>query len=162
MSPQYVVHRGGAALWPENSLLAFRNAIALGSRMLECDVHGTADGGVAVIHDASLDRTTDARGPVGDRTVAELRGVRLRGPDGRLTDEWVPTLDEALALAAPAGITFLVEIKSPGVPVSYERRGAGFRVVPGPRYAGLEQRVDRKSTRLNSSHRSLSRMPSSA
>ena len=58
----YVAHRGGAAQWPENSLTAFRNAIAMGARVLEMDVHLTADGAVAVIHDATLDRTTSSRG----------------------------------------------------------------------------------------------------
>ncbi len=141
MSPRFVAHRGGAALWPENSLLAFRSAIALGAGLLELDVHGTADGGVAVIHDPVLDRTTDARGPVGDRTLTELRRARLRGPDGRLTGEWVPAFDEVLALAAPAGVTLLIEIKTPGPAVAYERGDAGFRAVPGPRYEGLERRV---------------------
>lgn len=138
---RYVVHRGGAAQWPENSLLAFGNAIALGARILELDVHGTVDGAVAVIHDATLERTTDSAGPVGERTVAELRRARLRGPDGLLTGEHVPTLDEVLALAAPTGVTLLVEIKTPGPAVRYERRGAGIVAVPGPRYVGLERRV---------------------
>src|SRR2546422_80103 len=101
--PRFVVHRGGAALWPENSLLAFRNAIALGARLLEFDVHRTADAEAAVIHDPTLDRTTNGSGPVAARTAAELRGVRLKGLDGALTDEWVPTIDEVLALAGPAG-----------------------------------------------------------
>ena len=56
MPTRYVAHRGGAAQWPENSLTAFRNAIALGARVLELDVHLTADGVVAVIHDPTLDR----------------------------------------------------------------------------------------------------------
>src|SRR5204863_5510189 len=80
---RYVVHRGGAALWPENTLLAFRNAIALGARTLEFDVHGTADGDVAVIHDPTVDRTTNGVGAVGRLTVAELRGLRARTREGR-------------------------------------------------------------------------------
>jgi len=51
-------HRGGAGLWPENSLLAFRSAIALGVDFLEFDLHLTADGEVIVLHDPTLDRTT--------------------------------------------------------------------------------------------------------
>src|SRR5512145_178720 len=141
MAPRYVVHRGGAALWPENSLLAFRNALTLGARLLELDVHLTADGEVAVIHDATLDRTTDGSGPVAARTTGDLRRLRLRGPGGALTEEWVPTLREVLALAAPAGVTLLIEIKTPGAAVGYERRGAGVLAVPGPRYAGLEKKV---------------------
>ena len=63
MPTRYVAHRGGAAQWPENSLTAFRKAIALGARVLELDVHLTADGVVAVIHDPTLDRTTSRHRP---------------------------------------------------------------------------------------------------
>lgn len=131
-------HRGGAGLWPENSLLAFRNAIALGCDLLELDVHRTADGELAVIHDPTLDRTSDGTGVVASLAAAELRRARLRGPDGALTDEPVPLLDDVLALAAPARVELLVEVKGPaaGSGVRYERGGAP---VPGPRYEGLEE-----------------------
>jgi glycerophosphoryl diester phosphodiesterase len=123
MAPtRYVAHRGGAALWPENSLLAFKNAIAAGARLLEMDVHQAADGTVVVIHDPTLDRTTNGTGPVAAHTSAELRALRLRDTSGALTQEWVPTLAEVLALAAPVGVALLVEIKT-------------------PRYEGLEQRI---------------------
>ena len=56
-------HRGGAGLWPEASLGAFRNAIALGVEFLEFDLHLTADGEVVVLHDPTLERTTTARSP---------------------------------------------------------------------------------------------------
>jgi glycerophosphoryl diester phosphodiesterase len=111
--PRCAAHRGGAALWPENSLLAFRNAIALGCDLLELDVHRTADGELAVIHDPTLDRTADGAGTVAALTAAELRRVRLRGPDGTLTDERGPLLDDVLALAAPSRVGLLVEVKGP-------------------------------------------------
>ena len=121
-------HRGGAALWPENSLLAFESAIALGSDLLELDVHLTRDPAVVVIHDATLERTTDGRGPVASATAADLRRLRLRGPGATLTGEHVPTLDEVLAAAAdaPAPVGLLVEVKGPA---------------PGVRYEGLEELV---------------------
>jgi glycerophosphoryl diester phosphodiesterase len=140
---RFAAHRGGAALWPENSLLAFRQALALDSDLIEFDVHQTADGGLAVIHDPTLDRTTDATGPVAARTAAELRQARLRGPDRALTDERVPMLEEVLALVASSRTGLLVEVKGPvaGVGVRYERRGGRAAAVPGPRYAGLEERL---------------------
>lgn len=141
MPTRYVAHRGGAAQWPENSLTAFRNAVALGARMLELDVHLTRDGRVAVIHDATLDRTSSGTGPVAVCTADDLGRARLRGADGALTDDHVPTLDEVLALAAPAGVTLLVEVKTPGPAVRYERRGDRVSAVPGPRYERLEARV---------------------
>ncbi|HEU5193292.1 MAG TPA: glycerophosphodiester phosphodiesterase family protein [Methylomirabilota bacterium] len=141
MPTHYVAHRGGAAQWPENSLSAFRNAIAGGAQILECDVHLTADGEVAVMHDPTLDRTSSGTGPVARCTAADLKRARLRGPDGALTDDCVPTLREVLAIAAPAVLALLVEMKTPGPAVRYERRGAGFVAVPGPRYEGLERKV---------------------
>ncbi len=141
MPPRFVVHRGGAALGPENSLLAFRSAIAHGAELLELDVHRTLDGRAAVIHDTTLDRTSNGSGPVASRTAEELHRVRLRGADGRLTTEWVPLLDEVVALAAPHRVGLLVEIKTPSPPVRYERSETGVRLVAGERYEGLEREV---------------------
>ena len=138
MTTRLAAHRGGAALWPENSLRAFRESLALGADLVELDVHLTTDGALAVIHDATLRRTTDRRGRVRTRTAAELRRARLRGPDGRLTTEHMPMLDDVLALVAAAGRGVLVEVKAPG-------RGLGVRyfprsrIRPGARYHGLEE-----------------------
>src|SRR5205823_5346488 len=77
---RFAAHRGGAALWPENSLLAFRQALALESDLVEFDVHQTADGALVVIHDPTLDRTTDTTGPVAARSAAEVGRPRLKGP----------------------------------------------------------------------------------
>ena len=104
-------HRGGALLWPENSLLAFRNAVALGADFIEFDVHLSRDGEVVVIHDPTLDRTTTGAGPVKDRTVAELKAVRLKDRTGAVTEETVPTLDEVAAVAAHGKRRMLLEIK---------------------------------------------------
>jgi len=119
-------HRGGAALWPENSRLAFRNAVGLGADYLEFDVHLSRDGEVVVIHDPTLDRTTTGTGPVKDRTLAELRALRLRDRSGAVTDETVPTLDEVVTIAKSGGRRLLLEIKV----------DAGRT-----RYAGIEERV---------------------
>jgi len=121
-------HRGGAGLWPENSLLAFRSAIALGSDLLEFDVHLTRDRAVAVIHDATLERTTDGTGPVAAMTSADLRRLRLRGPGAALTAEPVPMLDDVLgaAAAAPRPVGLLVEVKESAT---------------GARYDGLEELI---------------------
>jgi glycerophosphoryl diester phosphodiesterase len=107
---QIASHRGGAFLWPENSALAFRQALALPAEQLELDVHLSADGVPMVIHDATLDRTTDAQGPVRARDRAALRAVRLRGTGG----ESLPTLAEAAALTRAAGRVLRLEIKADG------------------------------------------------
>ena len=139
--PMFVAHRGGAARWPENSLTAFRGAIANGARLLELDVHLMADGQVAVIHDPTLDRTSSGTGPLARCTAADLKRARLRGADGVLTEDCVPTLDEVLSVVAPAGVGLLVEIKTPGPAVTFERRGDRVERTPGARYEGLEKRV---------------------
>ncbi len=141
MAPRYVAHRGGAALWPENSLEAFRGAIALGARMLELDVHLTADGDAAVIHDPTLDRTTTGSGPVATHTAAELRRLRLKKRDGTLAADGVPMLEDVLTLAAPSAVMLLIEIKTPGSAVSYRWTAGAVQALPGERYLGLEQRV---------------------
>ena len=87
--PRIAAHRGGAALWPENSLAAFAGALALGVDLLEFDVHQSADGEVVVIHDPTLDRTTEGAGAVCAQPAATLRRLHLRDRDGALTDERV-------------------------------------------------------------------------
>ncbi|MFI5375033.1 MAG: glycerophosphodiester phosphodiesterase [Candidatus Rokuibacteriota bacterium] len=112
IAPLFAAHRGGAALWPENSLLAFGNALALGVDYLELDVHLSRDGQVMVIHDATLDRTTTGSGPVRDRTAAELGALLLKDRSGGVTAETVPTLDQVVALAAAGKRQMLLEIKT--------------------------------------------------
>jgi glycerophosphoryl diester phosphodiesterase len=85
----HIAHRGGAALAPENTLEAFRQAVERHrTDMLELDVQPSADGELVVCHDETLDRCTDATGPVGERTWAELSrvdaGFRFT-PDGGAT-----------------------------------------------------------------------------
>jgi glycerophosphoryl diester phosphodiesterase len=98
-------------LWPENSLLAYRNALALGVDLLETDVHLTADGEVIVLHDPTLERTTTGAGAVRDARRADLAPLRLRARDGSATEEPIPTLDQLLALLGPAKRELLLEIK---------------------------------------------------
>ncbi|HUE85327.1 MAG TPA: glycerophosphodiester phosphodiesterase [Vicinamibacterales bacterium] len=97
-------HRGGAKLAPENTMAAFENGLALGSDGLECDVHLSRDGVPVVIHDKTLERTTDAAGPVSARTAEELArvdaGYRFTALDGSLPFRHrgigVPTLETVL------------------------------------------------------------------
>jgi glycerophosphoryl diester phosphodiesterase len=141
-APRIAAHRGGAALWPENSLTAFAGALALGVDLLEFDVHQSADGEPVVIHDPTLDRTTEGTGAVCAQSAAALRRLRLRGRGGALTDERVPLLDDVLALASRAGAELLLEIKGPAFSVRYGRSASGaLETTPGPRYQGLEERV---------------------
>ena len=71
--PLVIAHRGGARLWPENTLYAFTHARDLGVDVLEMDLQVTADGVLVVMHDSTLDRTTDGTGPVNRLSLAELK-----------------------------------------------------------------------------------------
>jgi len=108
---QVAAHRGGAALWAENGLTAFRNALALGADYLELDTHLTADGEVMVIHDPTLDRTTTGRGAVSAVRLADLASVRLKARDGSVTADTVPTLAQVLDTLKPSTAQLLLEIK---------------------------------------------------
>jgi glycerophosphoryl diester phosphodiesterase len=109
--PLVAAHRGGAALWPENSLGAFRNALALGVDYVETDIHLTADGTVVLLHDPTLERTTTGSGAVRASTTADLARLRLKAGDGSVTDEPMPTLAQLLDLLKPTSVGLLLEIK---------------------------------------------------
>jgi len=93
-------HRGASGQAPENTLGALERAIALGADMAEVDLRLTADGRLALIHDATLERTTSGRGRVADHAMAELAGLDAGSwLDAAWRDQRVPELGEALALA---------------------------------------------------------------
>lgn len=85
--PLFFAHRGGSLLAPENTLPAFERGVACGADALELDIQTTRDGEIVVIHDATVDRTTDGVGPVAGYTLAELRrldaGYRFTRDGGR-------------------------------------------------------------------------------
>jgi glycerophosphoryl diester phosphodiesterase len=72
-SPLVIAHRGGMHLWPENTVYAFQRAVELGADMLEMDLHTTLDGVIVVLHDVTVDRTTDGTGRVRALTVEQLK-----------------------------------------------------------------------------------------
>ncbi len=101
-------HRGARNLWAENSLTGFRNVLELGVDAVEFDVHLTNAGELVVIHDATLDRTTDHTGPV--RTLSPDARKRVMLKD---TDEAMPTLADVLdVLSAVPQLAYHVEIKT--------------------------------------------------
>lgn len=104
-------HRGNPAEHPENTLASFRSAIELGVDLIECDVHLTADGELVVIHDHTLDRTTNGSGLVVERTAAELRQLDAGG------GEPPPLLPAVCELARDAGVGLCIETKQ--IPVPY-------------------------------------------
>lgn len=108
--PLLIAHRGANRVAPENSLAAFAIARQQGADVLETDLHVTRDGEIVVFHDHTLDRMTDGQGPVFAQSLAELKRRRLRGPDGKVGDEQIPTLVELLA-ATQGEMPLLLELK---------------------------------------------------
>jgi glycerophosphoryl diester phosphodiesterase len=116
--PLVIAHRGGMHLWPENTLLAFRQATALGADVIEMDLFATADGAIVVLHDPTVDRTTDGTGAVEQVTLAEVRALDAGyrwSPDGGRSFPYrgqgltIPTLEEVFT-ALPE-TRFNLEIK---------------------------------------------------
>jgi glycerophosphoryl diester phosphodiesterase len=157
-APLLIAHRGGAGLAPENTLAAFQNAVhQWGADMLEMDVRSTRDGEVVVIHDETVDRTTDGSGRVEDFALAEIQsldaGYGFRDPEGghsfRGRGVTIPRFEDVL-LALP-GVRMNVEAKdgrsAPGlveailkhaaqdrvlVAAEWERNRRSVRGYPGP------------------------------
>jgi glycerophosphoryl diester phosphodiesterase len=103
-------HRGDPAHHPENTMRSFRAAIAAGCDLIECDVHLSSDGRLVVIHDHTLERTTNGKGLVRDHTAPELR--RLDAGEG----EHIPLLQEVVELAI-GKVGLVIEIKQ--IPIQY-------------------------------------------
>ena len=89
--PVAIAHRGSAARHPENTMAAFQDAVDLGYRYIETDVHATRDGILVAFHDDRLDRVTDARGRISDLDWAEVSQARVHGREA------IPLFDELLA-----------------------------------------------------------------
>ena len=138
--PLLIGHRGAAGLAPENTMPSFRDAVERWDvDMIELDVRASADGHCVVIHDATVDRTTDGTGPVAAKTLAELReldaGARFRAPDGSAPfagrGTTIPTIDEVFEAFPRTRFTFEVKIGTAQAPMfdAIRRHGATDRVV---------------------------------
>lgn len=114
-------HRGARIEAPENTLAAFQLALDLQVDSIELDVHPAADGTLVVIHDATVDRTTNGTGAVASLTWHELRRLDAGASFGAaFAGQRIPTLDETLTCVAPTSTSLNIEIKRspPGLPVA--------------------------------------------
>ncbi len=113
-----IAHRGASDKFPENTLIAFEEALAQGADALECDVHLSADGEVVVIHDETVDRTTDGTGAVAEMTLEVLRRLDAGSwKHSRFAGQRIPTLAEVVELAGDQADLFLeIKGRSPDLP----------------------------------------------
>lgn len=131
-------HRGVSAKHPENTMRSFAAALETGCDGIELDVQMSSDGELVVIHDETVDRTTDGSGRVRDMSLAQLRELDASGAfAGAYGKSRIPTLDEYLDLVAGTGIVTNVELKN-GV---YRYPGMEERLVAAILRRGLERRT---------------------
>ena len=131
-APFAAAHRGSRLLWPENTMPAFQGAYDLGVRVFETDLHATADGVLVAFHDATLERTTDAVGPISDRSIDDLGGIdaghrfeREGDHPHRARGVRIPTLEEVVSTFPD--VALILDMKAPGLE---------------PLLAGLIERLD--------------------
>ena len=121
-----VGHRGALALAPENTIAAFESGLRVGVDAVEFDVQRTADGVPIVIHDDTLDRTTNGTGRVRDQTVAAIRPLDAGSHFApRFAGERVPSLGDLLEWARPRSVGLVLELKQPA-PASAVHRDDGL------------------------------------
>lgn len=117
-------HRGASGYAPENTMPAFEKAVELGADGIELDVQLTKDGELVVIHDETIDRTSNGSGRVGDFTYAKLLKYNYNRLHPEYENVGIPTLEEVFALIRPTDLSINVELKT----------GEVF-------YPGIEERV---------------------
>jgi glycerophosphoryl diester phosphodiesterase len=157
-----VAHRGIVSGFPENTLVAYHEAIRRGFSAIEVDLRATADGHVVVVHDEMVDRTTSGSGAVSELTLAEIRSLDAGSHAGReYADQKVPTFQEVLEVVRESGTKLVLDIKpSPQLDNQRivklaEQFGATLDVIIAPRtLADL-----RDFKRLNPNIRTLGLVP---
>nr|BFE28785.1 hypothetical protein GCM10010200_010360 [Actinomadura rugatobispora] len=133
-----VNHRGLSPGFPENTLAAFRNSIAMGVDAIEIDLRLTKDGQIVILHDDTVDRTTDGTGRIGDLTLAQVKALDAGGHAGEeFAGERVPTYTETLEAVKGSGVRLLLDIKDasrvPEIVRITQEHGMASQVIVGPR-----------------------------
>jgi glycerophosphoryl diester phosphodiesterase len=131
-TPQVIAHRGASGYAPETTLASYRMALQMKVDYLELDLQMTADGELVAIHDTVVDRTTNGKGAVGEKTLAELKALDAGSWFNRLVPdrarseyvgEKIPTLQEIIELTKPTSVGLYIELKSPELyPADFEAK----------------------------------------
>lgn len=134
-----IAHRGFSGKYPENTMLAFSKAVEIGAEGIELDVHFTKDGEIVIIHDETIDRTTDGTGFVRDYTYEELSKFNAYGRfEGQFEFQKIPTLREYFELVKDVeGFITNIELKT-GI---FEYEGIEKAVIDLVKEFGLEDRT---------------------
>lgn len=135
--PLVWAHRGASGCAPENTLAAFQKAVDLGADGVELDIQLTKDDQIVVIHDETIDRTSDGKGWVKDYTLEELRAFNYNRTKPEYKHADIPTMREVFELLKPTGLFINIEIKT-GV-VFYEK--IEEKILALTKEMGMEDRV---------------------
>ena len=135
--PLVWAHRGASGYEPENTLAAFQKAVDLGADGVELDIQLTKDDQIVVIHDETIDRTSDGKGWVKDYTLEELRAFNYNRTKPEYKHADIPTMREVFELLKPTGLFINIEIKT-GV-VFYEK--IEEKILALTKEMGMEDRV---------------------
>jgi len=107
-----VAHRGAHTVFPENSVPAIQEALEIGVDFVEIDIRHTKDSVLVLMHDNTLDRTTNGEGLIENYSFSEIKKLKLRNTDGSLSEIGIPTLEEVLTIFEDK-VSFDLDIKTP-------------------------------------------------
>ncbi len=115
-----VAHRGNAKYCPENTLTSYKSAVKLGADIVETDVHITKDGIPVFSHDGSIDRCSNGKGNIADKTLDELKGYNFGCTTNpafgdRYKDEPILTVEDGIKFFKEANVGFFLEVKTPAI-----------------------------------------------
>jgi glycerophosphoryl diester phosphodiesterase len=111
--PIIYAHRGASGTAPENTMAAFEKAVAVGSQGIECDVQMTKEGKLIICHDELVDRTTNGKGFIKDKTYEEIKSLDAgKWFDEGYSGQRIPLLEELLDLVKLSGIFLNIELKT--------------------------------------------------
>ncbi len=109
--PKIIAHRGHLTDSLENSVDSIKKVLKFAPDYIEIDIGVTKDNKIILLHDSTLERTTNGRGWVRDKTLKEIRELRLKYPGGKITSERVPTLEEVLEIMSKQSTNLQVDAK---------------------------------------------------
>lgn len=135
--PLVWAHRGASGYAPENTLAAFQKAVDLDADGVELDIQLTKDDQIVVIHDETIDRTSDGKGWVKDYTLEELRAFNYNRTKPEYKHADIPTMREVFELLKPTGLFINIEIKTGAV--FYEK--IEEKILALTKEMGMEDRV---------------------
>lgn len=125
--PVRVTHRGVAGSAPENTLIGIKKALDGGARFIEVDLRRSADGALVLMHDATVNRTTNGSGAIDELTLEQLGRLDAGSHfSSEFAGEGVPTLDATLELISPSDAVLVIEVKSPASYPGIEEDLAGL------------------------------------